>query len=164
MSRSKSDLSLTERTIIQFIRFRTKDPRHPTYFGSNEDIAKHLDIQPNTAKKYVNKLVREGYLAKGYGKNNRRHLAYTNKPYVMIVEDMRNYEKRALKQDKEYFEREARDAQYELKMAKIRIETLEKETSELNNKLFYSNLRVHQLENLFTSKGITKEQIDRLIE
>ena len=164
MSRSKAELSLKAREILQFIRYRTKVSKTKTYFGSNENIATYTDVTVNTAKQLVNKLVREGYLERGYDEQKRRHLLYTGKPYVEIVEDMRNYEKRGLKSEKEYYEREANDAKYELELKQIRIEALENENARLQNKLFCSELRVQELENLFLSQGCTKDQIDMMIK
>lgn len=164
MSRSKSELSHAQREILQFIRYRTRDPRHPTYFGSNEDIAKNLGIQKDTAKKYVNELIREGYLAKAYDKDNRRHLAYTNKQYVEIVEDMRSYEKRALKQDKEYFEMKARDLEKELSNAKWERDRYDKLSSELQTKLLEAEMRISYLEQFLYEQSYTKEKIEEIIE
>ena len=39
MSRSKAELSVTERLIIQLVIYRTKNPKHPTFFGDNKKIA-----------------------------------------------------------------------------------------------------------------------------
>ena len=162
MSRSKSELSRTQREILQFIRFRTRDPRHPTYFGSNEDIAKHLGIQKDTAKKYVNELIREGYLEKFEDKKGCRHLRYTDKPYVAIVEDMRNYEKRALKQEKEYFEREVANLKKELSNIKWERDRYDKSASELQTKLLEVESRVFRFEKMFQDQGYSKAQIDAL--
>jgi len=165
MSRSKSELSHVQREILQFIRFRTRDPRYPTYFGSNEDIAKHLGIQKDTAKKYVNELIREGYLEKLEDKKGCRHLRYTDKPYVAIVEDMRNYEKRALKQDKEYFEREVANLKKELSDTKCERDRSDQRASELQTKLLEAENRIFKFELLWMYyHGLNTEQIDSMIE
>ena len=52
----------------------------------------------------------------------------------------------------------------ELSLADIRIEHLEKEAEELRSKLFWANLRIKGLENIFTSRGLTREQIEILIK
>jgi len=49
-------------------------------------------------------------------------------------------------------------------MAQIRIDTLDKENSELRTKLLNTETRLMQLENLFLSQGVTKEQIDTMIK
>ncbi|MBP3686783.1 MAG: hypothetical protein J6J35_00280, partial [Alphaproteobacteria bacterium] len=83
--------------------------------------------------------------------------------FAPILENMNNIDKKVLRDNKEYYEKSFKDTKYELDMAKIRIETLERENSKLQNKLFYSELRVSQLENLFLSKGCPREQIDMMI-
>lgn len=163
MSRSKAELSVTERLIIQLVKFRI-NAKHPTFYGDNKNIAQCLDIQPDTARKAIAKLVKLEYLQLGYDKQGRRHMVYTGKEFAPIFENMNNIDKKSLRDDKEYYEREAQYSAHELELAKIRIETLERENSELQNKLFYSELRVSQLENLFLSQGATKEQIDWMIK
>lgn len=53
---------------------------------------------------------------------------------------------------------------HELELAQIRIDTLERDNSALNDKLFYAELRVKELENIFFAQGVTKEQIDMMIK
>lgn len=163
MSRSKAELSVTERLIIQLVIYRTKNPKHPTFFGDNKNIAKCIDVQPDTVRKAIAKLVKLEYLQLGYDKQGRRHMVYTGKEFAPIIENMNNIDKKSLRDDKEYYEREAQNATHELELAKIRIESLERENSLLQSKLFQAELRVKQLENIFTAQGCTKEQIDMMI-
>ena len=164
MSKSKSELSITERLIIELIQYRTSNPKHPTFYGDNENIAKCFDIQTDTARKAVNKLVKLEYLAKNFDKQGRRHLNYTGKPFTPVIANMNNIDKKLLKNDKEYFEKNFKDAKYELDMAKIRIETLERETTVLNNKLFYSDLKASKLEIFLQNLGYSKEQIESIVQ
>ena len=164
MSRSKAELSVTERLIIQLVIYRTKNPKHPTFFGDNKNIAKCIDVQPDTVRKAIAKLVKLEYLQLGYDKQGRRHMVYTGKEFAPIIENMNNIDKKSLRDDKEYYEREAQNATHELELAKIRIESLERENSLLQSKLFQAELRVKQLENIFTAQGCTKEQIDMMIK
>lgn len=164
MSRSKTELSVTERLIIQLVIYRTKNPKHPTFFGDNKNIAKCIDVQPDTVRKAIAKLVKLEYLQLGYDKQGRRHMVYTGKEFAPIIENMNNIDKKSLRDDKEYYEREAQYSARELELAKIRIETLERENTSLQSKLFQAELRVKQLENIFTAQGVTKEQIDMMIE
>ena len=163
MSRSKAELSVTDRLIIQLIKFRI-NAKHPTFYGDNKNIAQCLDIQPDTARKAVSKLVKLGYLEVGFDKQGRRHMVYTGKEFAPIFENMNNIDKKVLRDNKEYYERSFKDTKHELDMAKIRIETLERENSTLQNKLFCSELRVSQLENIFLSRGAPKEYIDMIIK
>ena len=164
MSRSKTELSVTERLIIQLVIYRTKNPKHPTFFGDNKNIAKCIDVQPDTVRKAIAKLVKLEYLQLGYDKQGRRHMVYTGKEFAPIIENMNNIDKKSLRYDKEYYEREAQYSAHELELAKIRIETLERENTSLQSKLFQAELRVKQLENIFTAQGCTKEQIDMMIK
>ena len=91
-------------------------------------------------------------------------MVYTGKEFAPIVENMNNIDKKSLRDDKEYYEREAQYSAHELELAKIRIETLERENTSLQSKLFQAELRVKQLENIFTAQGCTKEQIDMMIK
>lgn len=163
MSRSKAELSVTERLIIQLVIYRTKNPKHPTFFGDNKNIAKCIDVQPDTVRKAIAKLVKLEYLQLGYDKQGRRHMVYTGKEFAPIIENMNNIDKKSLRDDKEYYEREAQYSAHELELAKIRIETLERENTSLQSKLFQAELRVKQLENIFTAQGCSKEQIDMMI-
>ena len=163
MSRSKAELSVTERLIIQLVIYRTKNPKHPTFFGDNKNIAKCIDVQPDTVRKAIAKLVKLEYLQLGYDKQGRRHMVYTGKEFAPIIENMNNIDKKSLRDDTEYYEREAQYSAHELELAKIRIETLERENTSLQSKLSQAELRVKQLENIFTAQGCTKEQIDMMI-
>ena len=163
MSKSKAELSNKEKMLIELVIFRT-NPKHPTFFGDNENIAKCLDIKPDTVRKAIKKLKDLEYLAVTNDTHGRRHISYTGKPFARTMVDMRNVDKKVLKQEKEYYEREAQYVQHELELSKYRLEFLEQENSRLQNKLFCAELRVSQLENLFLVQGCTKEQIDSMIK
>ena len=164
MSKSKSELSFTDRLIIQLIRFRTRDANHPSFFGDNKNIATCLDIQPDTARKAVTKLIKLGYLQKFLDKQGRRHLAYTGKEYVPIIENLSNLDKRVLKSQLEYYIKECRDAQKELDSAKYTIKSLEERARNLEKKWIDADLRVGWLEAIFTTRGVTPEQVDLLVK
>ncbi|MBQ8464578.1 MAG: hypothetical protein IJ529_05205 [Alphaproteobacteria bacterium] len=162
MSRSKAELSVTERLIIQLVIYRTKNPKHPTFFGDNKNIAKCIDVQPDTARKAIAKLVKLEYLQLGYDKQGRRHLLYSGKPFTPIIANMNNIDKKLLRNNKEYYEMSFKDAQHELESAKIRIETLERKTSELHSKLLGSDLKASKLGLFLQNLGYSKEQIDKI--
>ncbi len=86
MSRNKSELSITKRLLLDYIKFK-KDNNHP-FFGSNECIGSALDLTPATAKVMVNELIRQGYLYKEIDRNNRRILSLTGKEYKPLFENM----------------------------------------------------------------------------
>ena len=75
---------------------------------------------------------------------------------------MNNIDKKLLRNDKEYYEINFKDAQHELELAKIRIETLERKTSELHSKLLGSDLKASKLGLFLQNLGYSKEQIDKI--
>jgi len=164
MSKSKSELSLNQREILQFIIYRTKSKVHPTFFGNNEYIAKYVNVKPDTVRKAIKKLEKLGYLKEAKDDKGRRHLAYTSKEFAPIIADMRNIDKNVLKQERDNYLRDLNYYKHELELAQIRIDALDKENSDLRTRLLHTETRLMQLENLFTSQGITKEQIDMMIK
>lgn len=163
MSRSQSELSLTQREILQLIIYRTKNPKHTTFFGDNEYIAKCVNVKPDTVRKAVNELIKLEYLVQGKDKQGRRHLIYTGKKFAPIIADMRNFDKSILKQERDNYLHDLTYCQNELELTQIRMKTLDRENSELRLKLLQTETRLMQIENLFTSQGVTKEQIDVMI-
>ena len=162
MSKCKSELTLKEREILQYIIYATRNPKHETFFGSNEYLAKCVDAQPDTARKAVKKLLNLGYLALNTSKPGR-HVVYTGKEFVPIVFDMRNIDKKVLKQDRDNFKRDAEYYQNELRGAKLRITGLEQEIYRLNQKLMAAESRIMRFEKMFQDQGYSKAQIDALI-
>lgn len=163
MSRSKAELSLTERTLLQFIKFRTKSAKHPTFFGNNQYIAQALGITPNTAKQLVNKLVRMGYLNKSYDAQKHRHLTYSGKPYTEVIADMRDIDKRILLQDRDNMQRDAEYYKQQYELAQICIDTLQNELKTYRIKLDQSIHRLQKLEQIFLSTGCSKEQLEEIV-
>ena len=164
MSRSQSELSLKQREILQLVIYRTKNPKSPTFFGNNEYIAKCVDIKPDTVRKALKELKDLGYIAEAIDDKGRRHLTYTGKEFAPIIADMRDFDKNMLKQERDNYLRDLNYCRHELELAQIRIDTLERDNSALNDKLFYAELRVKELENIFSAQGVTKEQIDWMIK
>ena len=76
---------------------------------------------------------------------------------------MRNFDKSILKQERDNYLRDLTYCQNELELTQIRMNTLDRENSELRLKLLQTETRLMQIENLFTSQGVTKEQIDVMI-
>ena len=164
MSRSQSELSLKQREILQLVIYRTKNPQSPTFFGNNEYIAKCIDIKPDTVRKALKELKDLGYIAEAKDDKGRRHLTYTGKEFAPIIADMRDFDKNMLKQERDNYLRDLNYCKHELELAQIRVDTLDKENSELRTKLLNTEPRLMQLENLFLSQGVTKERIDAMIK
>lgn len=59
MSRSKAELSITERFILTYISFKTNNGFK--FFMNNETLAEAICCTVASTKALVNKLVREGY-------------------------------------------------------------------------------------------------------
>ena len=76
MSRSQSELSLTQREILQLVIYRTQNPQNSTFFGNNEYIGKCVNVKPDTVRKALKELKDLGYIAEAKDEKGRRHLAY----------------------------------------------------------------------------------------
>ena len=176
MSKSKSELSITKRVLLDFVKYRMQ--RGGQFYASNEYIAKALDLTQSTAKTFVNDLIRDGYLYKEIDKTGKRILSLTGKEYKPLFEDMRNLDKKILKEDRDCFERDNKylneQLKYETEQGKrlltentdlvlsndkltLRVQKLEEELAALKQ-------RVSALENIFYSNGMTKEQLEDLIK
>ncbi|MBR6412667.1 MAG: hypothetical protein IKS41_05875 [Alphaproteobacteria bacterium] len=176
MSKSKSELSITKRVLLDFVKFKTQNGHQ--FFASNEYIAKGLDLTQSTAKTFVNDLIRDGYLYKEIDKTGKRILSLTGKEYKPLFEDMRNLDKKILKEDRDCFERDNKYLNEQLKYETAQGKRLLTENTDLvlsNDKLTYrvQNLekelatlkqRVSALENIFYSQGVTKEQLESMIK
>ncbi len=176
MSSSKAQLSITKRVLLDFVKFKTNN--NFKFFGGNEYIASVLDLTKNTAKTFVNDLIREGYLYKETDKKGRRLLSLTGKEYKPLFEDLTNLDKKALreenndlKQDNKYLEQELETHKHHANMLlsektdlvisntelNIKIQELEERIAKLEN-------RTTKLENIFYKNGISKTQLDEMIE
>ena len=176
MSSSKAQLSITKRVLLDFVKFKTNN--NFKFFGGNEYIASVLDLTKNTAKTFVNDLIREGYLYKETDKKGRRLLSLTGKEYKPLFEDLTNLDKKALreenndlKQDNKYLEQELETHKHHANMLlsektdliisntelNIKIQELEERIAKLEN-------RTTKLENLFYKNGISQEQLEKAIQ
>lgn len=72
MSKSKAELSITKRLLLDFIKYKTNN--NHTFFMGNDKIAAALGLTVNSAKVMVNELIREGYLLKS-----------TDSPFQLIL-------------------------------------------------------------------------------
>lgn len=118
MSKSKATLSITERLLLDFIKFKTN--RNFKFFMNNEKIALALDLTPNSAKVMVNKLARKGYLIKEQDNHGRRLLSLSGKAYTPLFIDLRNVEKKLILLELANYQRDAEyyKQQYELEKAR----------------------------------------------
>ena len=175
MSKSKSDLSITKRVLLDFIKYKTQNGHQ--FFASNDYVAKGLDLTENTAKTFVNDLIRDGYLYKEIDKQGKRILSLTGKEYRPLFEDMRNIDKKVLKEDRDNFERENKYLNEQLSMENAHCEQLSSQNTELvlsnaeltqrvqklEEELTGLKKRVSSLENIFYQNGMSSNQLEELI-
>lgn len=119
MSKSKAELSITKRLLLDFIKYKTNN--NHTFFMGNDKIAAALGLTVNSAKVMVNELIREGYLLKSTDTHGRRVLKLSGKSYLTIsCVDLSNIDKRILAQEVLNYQRDAEyyKQQYELEKAR----------------------------------------------
>ena len=119
MSKSKTELSITKRLLLDFIKYKTNN--NHTFFMGNDKIAAALGLTVNSAKVMVNELIREGYLLKSTDTHGRRVLNLSGKSYLTIsCVDLSNIDKRILAQEVLNYQRDAEyyKQQYELERAR----------------------------------------------
>ena len=176
MPKKQSDLSITKRVLLDYIKYKTQNGHQ--FFANNDYIAKGLDLTENTAKTFVNDLIRDGYLDKEIDKTGRRILSLTGKEYRPLFEDMRNIDKKVLKEDRDNFERENKYLNDQLSMENAHCEQLSNQNTELvlsnaelttrvqklEEELAGLKKRVSSLENIFYQNGMSPNQLEELIQ
>ena len=97
MSKSKATLSITERLLLDFVKYKTNN--NHKFFMGNDKIAMALGLTVNSVKVMINSLIREGYLIKSMDNHGRRMLELSDKPYLTIAcVDLSNVDKRIILQ------------------------------------------------------------------
>ena len=176
MPKKQSDLSITKRVLLSYIQFRTRNQFK--FYESNDYIAKALDIMASSAKVFVNELVRDGYLYKEVDKTGKRILSLTGKEYRPLFEDMRNIDKKILKEERDNYERDNRYLNEQLSMENAHVEQLTNQNTELvlsnaeltqrvqklEEELAGLKKRVSSLENIFYQNGMSPNQLEELIQ
>ena len=134
MSRSKAELSITERYILTYIGYKTNNGFK--FFMNNETLAQIICCTIPSTKVLVNKLVREGYLIKTCDDRGRRQLSLSERKFMPLDGvNMSNVDKTYLLQELSNYQRDADYYKSELKEAQIRIKILENERDNLQNTL-----------------------------
>ena len=130
MSKSKAELSITKRLLLDFIKYKTNN--NHTFFMGNDKIAAALGLTVNSAKVMVNELIREGYLLKSTDIHGRRVLSLSGKPYLTIsCVDLSNIDKRILAQEVLNCQRDAEYYKQQYKLEKARADRLAKEMGKI---------------------------------
>lgn len=162
MSRSKAELSITKRILLDYIKFKTNN--NHIFFAGNEYIAEALDLTPSTAKVMVNDLIRKGYLYKGTDKYKRRILVLTGKEYKPLFENMANVDKALLKSNAQQAAADLRDCEKERQLLQIRCDRLEKGFETLMNEKTALEHQLFEFKCIFKAQGISDEEVQKLIE
>ena len=153
MSRSKAELSITERLLLTYIGYKTN--KNFKFFMNNEALAKVICCKTSTTKVMVNKLVREVYLIKSCDDKGRRQLSLSGREFMPLDGvNMGNIEKNMLKHDAQDQEQWANYYKNELNEAQNRIKSLENERDNYKNAL-------ETLMSVLASKGI---DLDEFVE
>lgn len=133
MSKSKAELSITKRLLLDFIKYKTNN--NHTFFMGNDKIAAALGLTVNSAKVMVNELIREGYLLKSTDTHDRRVLNLSGKPYLTIsCVDLSNIDKRILAQEVLNYQRDAKYYKQQYELEKARADRLAEEITGLELK------------------------------
>lgn len=134
MSKSKAELSITKRLLLDFIKYKTNN--NHTFFMGNDKIAAALGLTVNSAKVMVNELIREGYLLKSTDIHGRRVLNLSSKPYLTIsCVDLSNIDKRILAQEVLNYQRDAEYYKQQYELEKARADRLAEELTQLRLKM-----------------------------
>ena len=156
MSRSKAELSITERYILTYIGYKTNNGFK--FFMNNETLAQIICCTIPSTKVLVNKLVREGYLIKTCDDRGRRQLSLSERKFMPLDGvNMSNIDKTYLLQELSNYQRDANYYKNELKEAQIRIKSLENERDNYKNAL-------ETLMSALNAKGIRLDEIVGMIE
>ena len=151
MSRSKAELSITERYILTYIGYKTNNGFK--FFMNNETLAQIICCTIPSTKVLVNKLVREGYLIKTYDDKGRRQLSLSERKFMPLDGvNMSNVDKTYLLQELSNYQRDSDYYKTELKEAQTRIKSLENERNNLQNTL-------ETLMSALKAKGIDLEEV-----
>ena len=142
MSKSKAELSITKRLLLDFIKYKTNN--NHTFFMGNDKIASALGLTVNSAKVMVNELIRDGYLLKSTDIHGRRVLKLSGKPYLIIsCVDLSNIDKRILAQEVLNYQRDAEYYKQQYELEKARADRLVEEISLLKLQKLKCNIQYH---------------------
>ena len=168
MNTQNDKITITERAILELVRYKTRN--NYIFFAGNDYIASAIDIKKNSAKVLVNNLIRKGYLNRTCDKHGRRVLSLTDKPYLRLFDDMSGVDKKIITLERDDALRDSLYYQKELNCANLAIGRLENEKSKLWDDLFEQEKenmclkdRINRLENIFYKNGMRKEQLEDLL-
>lgn len=134
-----SKLSITQRTILQYIKYRCNN--NHLFFEGNETIAEHIGTTIGSTKEIINKLIRNEYLEKKDDGIHKRVLSLSGKAYQEINwVNFNDVDKRILKKKLDETTKEYNrysdwiiELQVENRKLQNEIERLEQENAELRH-------------------------------
>lgn len=147
MSHSKSELSVSERLILDYITFRTRSGF--PFFEKNNTIALNVGLTEGTTKELINRLVRKGYLFRCKDERNRRQLLLTEMTHTQTYTNFAELTKANLQEELDHQRQYNKNMERDVKMAQDsvdiwrnryhnaqnRITELEQQIAELQSKL-----------------------------
>lgn len=162
--------------MLEYIWFKTRN--NYAFFANNEFIAEAIGLTVNTAKTFINDLIRDGYLYKEIDKKGRRVLSLTGKEYKRLCLDMTNVDKKVLKSERDTAVNENQYLQEQLTFSEGRVnslvsektdltltnEELTRKVNELEERIRKLENRTTKLENLFYKNGISQEELEKAIK
>ena len=154
MNTQSDKITITERAILELVRYKTRN--NYIFFGGNDYIASAIDITKNSAKTLINALIRKGYLNKAYDKHKRRVLSLSGKPYLRLFDDYTGLDKKIISLERDDALRDSLYYQGQLEASEATVERLQTENLALQE-------RVGNLEAFFYKNGISKEQLEVMI-
>lgn len=133
MTKSKAELSITKRLLLDFVKYKTNNNHQ--FFMGNDKIAMALGLTVNSAKVLVIELIREGYLLKSTDNYGRRILNLSGKPYLTIsCVDLSNIDKKIIAQEAANYQRDAEYYKQQYEFEKARADRQAEEYSKLQLK------------------------------
>ena len=112
MSKSKSELSVSERVLLDYIHYRTKCGF--PFFEKNGTIAPNVGLTEGTTKELINRLIRKGYLFKCKDEKNRRQLMLTELEHTQVYRNFQDIGNKELKEEVKRLKQELKIAEKQL--------------------------------------------------
>ena len=144
MSKSKLDISVSERLILDYITFRTRSG-YP-FFEKNSTIAPNVGLTEGTTKELINRLVRKGYLFKCKDERNRRQLLLTELKHPQTYTNLQEITKENLKTELDYQKKELEKNEQKLKEKDNIIDVWQQRHADAQNKIKKLTQQVAELQ------------------
>ena len=121
MSKSKAELSVGERLLLDYIKFRTRQG-YP-FFENNSTIAPNVGFTERTTKELINRLVRKGYLFKCKDERNRRQLILTELTHAQTYNNFQELTKANLIEELNHQRQDNKNMERDMKISQDAVDT-----------------------------------------